>query len=87
MGELLTQYFESMEIQYPSTVSNVVRMGGKLRPADPEAKVCRICGLPVDDGGNELTLGADCDGQATSNMCYGCMRTTHGSADFSWPFG
>ena len=59
VGELLTQYMESMEVQYPSTVMNVVRMGDKLKYANPDAEPCAICGLPADGGGNGLTLGEE----------------------------
>lgn len=77
VGELLTQYMESMELQYPSTVMNVVRMGDKLKAKDGEP--CTICGLPVDGRGN-LTLGAE-EECVPSRLCYGCMRATHGAGD------
>jgi len=87
VGELLTQYFETMEVQYPSTVSNVVRMGDRLKTAGEERMCCKLCGLPVDGGGNGLTLGAQDDGdESPREMCYGCLRSIHGAtAELNWP--
>ncbi|KAA8913239.1 hypothetical protein FN846DRAFT_930205 [Sphaerosporella brunnea] len=90
VGELMTQYFESMEAQYPSTVSNVVRMGDRLKlpGRGEEEDSCAMCGLLMDKGGNGLTLGAQevVEGGERRKVCYGCMRATHGaSAELSWP--
>ena len=85
VGELLTQYFEGMECQYPSTVSNVVRMGDNLKVAETGEKPCVICGLPIEEeGGSGLTLGEEHDGTPRS-MCYGCARSTHGATQLSFP--
>lgn len=83
VGELLTQYFENMEVQYPSTVMNVVRMGDKLKPSGPDAPPCTTCGLPLDGGGNALVLGAPDTGEAPSKQCYGCVRATHRASQHS----
>ncbi|KAI5852254.1 hypothetical protein BZA05DRAFT_397335 [Tricharina praecox] len=87
VGELLTQYFETMEVQYPSTVSNVVRMGDRLKTVGEERRCCTLCGLSVDGGGNGLTLGAEENGdEVPREMCYGCLRSTHGATvELSWP--
>ncbi|KAI5797000.1 hypothetical protein FPQ18DRAFT_137516 [Pyronema domesticum] len=86
VGELLTQYFDNMELQYPSTVMNVVRMGDRLKPSNPEADPCTTCGLPADENSEGLTLGSREDtGEARGKLCYGCMRATHGAAPHSWP--
>lgn len=85
VDELMTQYFEQMEMQYPSIVNNVVRTADRLTVVEQEAAACRICGLPGDGGLSGLTLGELPDAEA-SGMCYGCMRATHGaSQQLSWP--
>jgi cytoplasmic tRNA 2-thiolation protein 2 len=80
VGELMTQYFDSMEVQYPSTVSNVVRMGDRLKPSSSKTKTCSLCGLFIDEGANDLTLGAQGQQVEAGEMCYGCMRSTHGAS-------
>jgi cytoplasmic tRNA 2-thiolation protein 2 len=86
VGELLTQYFENMELQYPSTVSNVLRMGDRLKFAGGD-EMCRMCGLPVEAGGSGLTLGEEEEEvEEQRKLCYGCMRATHdASEELSWP--
>ena len=50
--DLMTQYFESVEENYPSIVANVVRTGSKLEMpkqiGDDDA--CGLCGIPVAKG-------------------------------------
>ncbi|KAI5787138.1 hypothetical protein EDC01DRAFT_174710 [Geopyxis carbonaria] len=81
VDELMVQYFESMEEQYPSIVSNVTRTADRLTAVDPDATVCKLCGLPGDGSGG-LILGVD---ESSTGMCYGCMRSTHDAASYSWP--
>jgi len=93
---LMKQYFQSVEVNYPSIVANVVRTSSKLIPLaeDASSSPCRLCGMLVAEG----TLGILGWGgyarreelhQATSvavggehglDLCYGCARSTLGSA-------
>ncbi|RPB00031.1 hypothetical protein L873DRAFT_1766628 [Choiromyces venosus 120613-1] len=61
IDELMTQYFEGIEGQYPSIVANVVRTAGKLVTEGGVVRIgrCKICGLPRDGGGGELVLDAE----------------------------
>lgn len=82
---LMTQYFESVEQNYPSIVANVVRTSGRLvAPSTSEdADVCGICGFPIVNeswGGEQLDsalpLLADSNGDEHGKaLCYGCART------------
>jgi cytoplasmic tRNA 2-thiolation protein 2 len=96
IDELMTQYFEGIETQYPSIVANVVKTAGKLQPlrGNRDGESCRICGLPGDGAGEDmtlsaLTLNARVSGggklEKGSQMCYGCARSTHGAAPYDWP--
>lgn len=85
IDDLMKQYFESVEENFPSIVSNVVRTTGKLQIspgalADPK---CSLCGMPVPGGrfgihgwGGDQQDGikSSPDG-TTSNLCYGCTRS------------
>jgi len=61
IDELMTQYFEGIERQYPSIVANVVQTAGKLVTEGGVVRIrrCKICGLPRDGGGGELVLDAE----------------------------
>lgn len=99
IDELMTQYFESIETQYPSIVANVVRTAGKLQPlrGSADGGHCMICGLPGDGAGGDMTLSAltlnaganegekPRNGNKRSDMCYGCARSTYGAASYDWP--
>lgn len=84
---LMQQYFESVEENYPSIVSNVVRTTGKLQAASSEgSQHCRLCMLPIMDdslgidgwGGNQAAATArDPSGR---KLCYGCSRSVPGEA-------
>jgi cytoplasmic tRNA 2-thiolation protein 2 len=85
IDDLMKQYFESVEENFPSIVSNVVRTTGKLEiPAGATSNLCcSLCGMPVPDGrfgihgwGGDQHDGAD-DGPAVSSgsLCYGCTRS------------
>lgn len=86
VDELMTQYFEQMEMQYPAIVSNVVRTAGRLKVEDPDAEKCTICGLPGDGGRSVLTLGDEEEGEGEKHgRCYGCLRSMDGAAKVDWP--
>ena len=83
---LMTQYFESVEQNYPSIVANVVKTAGRLvAPSISEdTDVCAVCGYPIVDeswGGDQL--GSAVPRLANNNgsehgkaLCYGCALTT-----------
>lgn len=89
IDELMTQYFESVEENYPSIVANVVRTASKLRamPAGDEAP-CALCALPVvvgTDGvhgwSGDQQIGRrqiGLTGGSRSILCYGCTRSVNG---------
>ncbi|PWW74824.1 hypothetical protein C7212DRAFT_297968 [Tuber magnatum] len=96
IDELMTQYFEGIEGQYPSIVANVVRTAGKLVTEGGVVRIgrCKICGLPRDGGGGELVLdagtklGEGSSGEVNGNgsdMCYGCARSVHGARPYERP--
>ncbi|KAI4699953.1 cytoplasmic tRNA 2-thiolation protein 2 [Alternaria sp. BMP 2799] len=85
IDDLMTQYFESVEENFPSIVANVVRTTSKLeaRPdalSDPQ---CSLCSMPVSGGrfgihgwGGDQQDGDDFE--STNNrrdICYGCTRS------------
>lgn len=90
--DLMTQYFESVEENYPSIVANVVRTGSKLEmpKQDGDEDMCGLCGIPVAKGTNGIYgWGGD---QTSANkamqnglpaktqgiLCYGCSRSING---------
>lgn len=83
---LMTQYFESVEQNYPSIVANVVKTSGRLvAPSISEdTDACTICGYPIVNeswGGDQLDSAvpqlANCNGSEHGKaLCYGCARTT-----------
>ena len=94
IDDLMSQYFESVETNYPSIVANVVRTTGRLMaPAAADTfSQCGICGLPVAPGSqglhgwdgdqaSNLNGSTLTDGASTGStiLCYGCARTTLGS--------
>lgn len=88
IDDLMAQYFESVEKEYPSIVANVVRTSSKLQslPLD-QTKDCSLCGLPVEEstdgiygwGGDQNSISklAKEVGQE-SVLCYGCSRSING---------
>ena len=70
IDDLMKQYFESVQQEYPSILANVVKTASKLQAAplrDVETQ-CELCEMPLD-------------GQAPkrSRLCNGCIRTlSHG---------
>ena len=66
IDDLMKQYFESVEQEYPSIVANVVKTTSKLQttPLSQVEKQCELCDVP-------LTARAP----DRSRLCYGCIRT------------
>ena len=86
IDDLMKQYFESVEENFPSIVSNVVRTTGKLDA--PTALLstprCDLCSMPVADGhfgihgwGGDQQDGVDVvvATQDVPKLCYGCTRS------------
>ncbi|GAB7365439.1 hypothetical protein MBLNU230_g6514t1 [Neophaeotheca triangularis] len=73
IDELMVKYFEGVERDFPSIVSNVVKTAGKLelrrgdvqRDVEAIETVCELCSLPLSDA----------SAPARSRLCYGCVRT------------
>ena len=66
IDDLMAQYFESVEREYPSIVANVVKTAGKLEPVPMRdiQKQCELCEMPLEGQAPER-----------SRLCYGCIRT------------
>ncbi|KAF1921515.1 cytoplasmic tRNA 2-thiolation protein 2 [Ampelomyces quisqualis] len=85
IDDLMKQYFESVEENFPSIVSNVVRTTGKLEtpPGASSDSCCSLCGMPVPGGhfgvhgwGGDQHHGVDGVPAGTSTtLCYGCTRS------------
>jgi cytoplasmic tRNA 2-thiolation protein 2 len=85
IDDLMKQYFESVEENFPSIVSNVVRTTGKLEtPSGVNFETCcSLCGMPVPGGryGIHGWGGDQHDGveeapvTTDSKLCYGCTRS------------
>lgn len=85
IDDLMKQYFESVEENFPSIVSNVVRTTGKLEmPAGSnEEPRCALCSMPVAGGrfgihgwgGDQHDGAADLAPESSSKLCYGCTRS------------
>ncbi len=83
---LMSQYFESVEQNYPSIVANVVRTSSRLNPP-AMLKACRSCdicgnGISTDSWGGEqqdsvipLQPANGNDHKNALALCYGCART------------
>jgi len=88
IDDLMAQYFESVEENYPSIVANVVRTSSKLQAlTEEQTQSCGLCGLPVSDGTDGI-FGWGGDQNSDSRMereqghkqilCYGCSRSING---------
>jgi cytoplasmic tRNA 2-thiolation protein 2 len=85
IDDLMKQYFESVEENFPSIVANVVRTTSKLeiRPGAMSNPRCSLCSMPVPDGrfgihgwGGDQQDGDDfASSNITKNICYGCTRS------------
>lgn len=88
IDDLMIQYFESVEENYPSIVANVVRTSSKLKPISGDATTaCGLCGIPVAEGTDGI-FGWGGDQNSSSRparqefiqgvLCYGCSRSING---------
>lgn len=87
IDDLMAQYFESVEENYPSIVANVVRTSSKLETPDvtDTSAGCELCGLPVAEGTDGIYGWAgdqnyDAQSQKTKRhadavLCYGCSKS------------
>jgi cytoplasmic tRNA 2-thiolation protein 2 len=88
IDDLMAQYFQSAEENYPSIVANVVRTSSKLKPlTGHESAACGLCGLPVAEGTNGIFgWGGDQNSESRPAretgrddiLCYGCSRSISG---------
>ncbi|KAG9245521.1 cytoplasmic tRNA 2-thiolation protein-like protein 2 [Calycina marina] len=88
IDDLMAQYFESVEENFPSIVANVVRTTSKLQPLTwEETNSCGLCGLPVSEGTDGIFgWGGDQNSDSRVNrehgeqgiLCYGCSRSVNG---------
>jgi cytoplasmic tRNA 2-thiolation protein 2 len=88
IDDLMAQYFESVEENYPSIVANVVRTSSKLKqPTTDDTIACGLCGLPVTEGTEGIFgWGGDQNSHSrlteqnghTNILCYGCSRSING---------
>lgn len=88
IDNLMVQYFESVEENYPSIVANVVRTSSKLRSLTGEEEAaCGLCGLPVAKGTDGIFgWGGDQNSHSRLSkddihkdvLCYGCSRSVNG---------
>jgi len=85
IDDLMKQYFESVEENYPSIVANVVRTTTKLDAASFEDadEHCSLCSMPVPDGkfgihgwgGDQHDTQGPYSGERKETLCYGCTRS------------
>jgi cytoplasmic tRNA 2-thiolation protein 2 len=85
IDDLMKQYFESVEENFPSIVSNVVRTTGKLQVPEGSTSesCCDLCGMPVPGarfgihgwGGDQHDDVDDSSTRSNSSLCYGCTRS------------
>ncbi|OCL10416.1 hypothetical protein AOQ84DRAFT_374943 [Glonium stellatum] len=85
IDDLMKQYFESVEENYPSIVANVVRTTSKLQapPSQRTDQFCRLCNMPVTNGkfgihgwGGDQQDSTDALPELSGNgLCYGCARS------------
>ncbi|KAL1880495.1 hypothetical protein VTK73DRAFT_5882 [Phialemonium thermophilum] len=81
--EVAKRYFQSVEENYPSVVANVVRTTAKLDRLEV-ADLCCICGMPLDEQGDERWRGEIGDDTAQTqrasrkSLCHGCQRSIYG---------
>ena len=89
IDSLMSQYFESVEQNFPSIVANVVRTSRRLEapPAAATSALCAICNLPIARGMEGLhswageqesfskpSIGREPYQAGQRILCYGCTR-------------
>ncbi|KAI9777838.1 MAG: cytoplasmic tRNA 2-thiolation protein 2 [Geoglossum umbratile] len=92
IDDLMTNYFESVEGNFPSIVANVVRTSSKLVASQPfsSGERCGICEMPIAKGAGGLhgwggnqedeANPSDSNLRTVKGLCYGCTRSTLGAA-------
>ncbi|KAF2260337.1 hypothetical protein CC78DRAFT_473114 [Lojkania enalia] len=85
IDDLMKHYFESVEANFPSIVSNVVRTIGKLEApySSSSDSHCKLCKMPVVGGqfgihgwgGDQEDGLAAPVGNVGQGLCYGCSRS------------
>lgn len=85
IDDLMSQYFASVEQNYPSIVANVVRTASKLTfpPTTSASESCCVCGFPfvresAPWGGDQLNPTShkvEANAQNRQITCYGCTRS------------
>lgn len=82
IDDLMHQYFDSVEQNFPSIVANVVRTSSKLKlpSSDDTDRMCSMCKNPISKGSwggeqNELSTSGTSDNSMPMQCCYGCART------------
>jgi cytoplasmic tRNA 2-thiolation protein 2 len=85
IDDLMSQYFASVEQNYPSIVANVVRTASKLTlpPMTSSSLICNVCDFPTVResqpwGGDQRSPTSDESEiipQTTPVTCYGCARS------------
>ena len=86
IDDLMSQYFDSVEENYPSIVANVVRTSGRLLPLplSKNPELCHMCRCPIEKSqqawaGDQVPL-TDMTNKINQNsddifsLCYGCNR-------------
>lgn len=79
--EVMARYFAGVEETYPSVVANVARTTSKLVRAEGTGEGCGLCGMPLDELGDErwrgeLDLGTPA--ARPGRICHGCERSVGG---------
>ncbi|KAL9630697.1 MAG: hypothetical protein Q9164_006289 [Protoblastenia rupestris] len=84
IDDLMREYFESVEENYPSIVTNVVKTTTKLKshPIDSNARLCVVCRHHIIDGEwcgdqQETPTKITAVSKEFAVLCYGCARTLH----------
>lgn len=75
--EVMQRYFEGVEGQYSGIVANVVRTTGKLDRVTG-TQSCRLCGMALDETGEERWAGELGEATDGGHLCYGCRRSVNG---------
>lgn len=80
VDDLVHQYFLSVEKEYPSVVSTVVRTSSKLqKPGNGGQEKCIICEQPIENRDWLEHITVDGPETAGQDLCYGCMVMLRGT--------